>query len=372
MQQKKRSGSSEKEILILRFPIWQSSPMMLHLAGVLAAAPAPHTATTLQAATGSSCPGRRVYLDLGVNWCNTLRLYDDLKDPRADALPEGWHVYGFEASALIQPFVEKCVQYMDGTADVMPNNCLPPAGSSHHLADYALAYGCPDEESDEMRECMWGKLSAPLAQLKPDPELNNTALVEGRLGTAATRCSTEGGRDKFTAIPAAVGGENSWLTLAGDSPQQLIRGGASGDFSATSNATIDQSATHIVPMIDFATWFANSFSPKDHIVLKIDVEGAEFAIFPKMIELGVMPWVHVLALECHGWVGDCDALRANVTAAAGSQMLIVEEGGKIGDFAYGGIDSHSAVPDMNEVRQGARACSIDVPATNVSSAYVHV
>ena len=48
---------------------------------------------------------RLVYLDLGVNWANTLRLYRDLgvcppDDPR-------WEIYGFEASPLLHPYVDQ-------------------------------------------------------------------------------------------------------------------------------------------------------------------------------------------------------------------------------------------------------------------------
>ena len=45
---------------------------------------------------------RNIYIDLGVNWCNTARLFKDIEP---ESLP--FYVYGFEASPLIQPFAEE-------------------------------------------------------------------------------------------------------------------------------------------------------------------------------------------------------------------------------------------------------------------------
>mmetsp|Transcript_12051 Transcript_12051/g.14662 ORF Transcript_12051/g.14662 Transcript_12051/m.14662 type:complete len:85 (+) Transcript_12051:410-664(+) len=39
-----------------------------------------------------------IYLDFGVNWCNTLRLYETLAPE--DLKKKAWNVFGFEASPL--------------------------------------------------------------------------------------------------------------------------------------------------------------------------------------------------------------------------------------------------------------------------------
>ena len=42
---------------------------------------------------------RNIYLDLGVNWCNTLQLYRDIPEARAQS-EAPWEVWGFEGVAL--------------------------------------------------------------------------------------------------------------------------------------------------------------------------------------------------------------------------------------------------------------------------------
>ena len=58
-------------------------------------------------------PPRRVYIDAGANWANTLRLYDELgtifPDVRA-ASSQPWEIYAFEASPVIHPCAEEFVK----------------------------------------------------------------------------------------------------------------------------------------------------------------------------------------------------------------------------------------------------------------------
>jgi hypothetical protein len=71
------------------------------------------------------------YIDLGVNWANTARLYRDIFPEKVN-----WHVFGFEASPLIQPFANKYFGFLNNE-NPEPNNCLPRSGSTSHLQMYA-------------------------------------------------------------------------------------------------------------------------------------------------------------------------------------------------------------------------------------------
>lgn len=64
---------------------------------------------------------------------NTLRLYQDI---RGNLSEEYWEVYAFEASALIQPYVDDFIRYLNHQAPE-PEAPLPRSGSSGHLAHYA-------------------------------------------------------------------------------------------------------------------------------------------------------------------------------------------------------------------------------------------
>lgn len=50
---------------------------------------------------------------------------------------------------------------------------------------------------------------------------------------------------------------------------------------------------------DFANWLKKTVSRKDFVVVKMDVEGTEFYLIPKLIETGAMCLVDEIFLECH-------------------------------------------------------------------------
>ena len=53
-----------------------------------------------------------------------------------------------------------------------------------------------------------------------------------------------------------------------------------------------------IPCIDFTEWFSQ-FKAEDEIVLKMNIEGAEFDILEKMIETGELKKVKRLFVEWH-------------------------------------------------------------------------
>ncbi|KAH6557866.1 hypothetical protein KP509_1Z089400 [Ceratopteris richardii] len=50
---------------------------------------------------------------------------------------------------------------------------------------------------------------------------------------------------------------------------------------------------------DFADWLISTVTTDDYVVMKMDVEGAEFDLIPKMMETGAICLVDELFLECH-------------------------------------------------------------------------
>lgn len=54
-----------------------------------------------------------------------------------------------------------------------------------------------------------------------------------------------------------------------------------------------------VPCIDFSAWLLNSFHPTDTIYVKMDIEGAEYAVLTKMIFDGSLQMVSHLKCEWH-------------------------------------------------------------------------
>lgn len=54
-----------------------------------------------------------------------------------------------------------------------------------------------------------------------------------------------------------------------------------------------------VPCIDISNWIDKSFQSEDIVVLKLDVEGAEYAIIDRLIETGVIEKINTLYVEFH-------------------------------------------------------------------------
>ena len=59
-----------------------------------------------------------------------------------------------------------------------------------------------------------------------------------------------------------------------------------------------------VPKIDVVDWLLSSFNVDDYVVLKMDVEGAEIEIVPKLLATNATKLVDIFLWECHAkWRG---------------------------------------------------------------------
>ena len=64
----------------------------------------------------------------------------------------------------------------------------------------------------------------------------------------------------------------------------------------------NQNAT-IKPLecIDFSEFLINNFTSKDYIIVKLDIEGAEYDVLKKLIDSGVISLIEELYVEYHWW-----------------------------------------------------------------------
>ena len=56
-----------------------------------------------------------------------------------------------------------------------------------------------------------------------------------------------------------------------------------------------------VQCIDFSKWIIDNFSKDDYIVLKLDIEGAEFEVLNKMINDGSIQYIKIAYIEFHSY-----------------------------------------------------------------------
>lgn len=238
-----------------------------------------------------------LYVDMGANWANTLNLGRELFPGR-----DTWLTVAFEASPLIQPFLEQYVRYINGERSDEPTTCVPRSGSTPHLRLYANKIGCAYEKDEDMRKCMWNLLEPHLIALKNTIEPKTSTLltlIKTRLQLATRSIACSSGCLNYTlAIPAAVGTRERWVHFWG-SPMQLIRGGAKETKKSHRNNV------NIVRSIDIVSWLNYTARKAAFVFLKIDIEGAEHAVLRRMEELGVHRFINAIALECHDFEGMC-------------------------------------------------------------------
>lgn len=267
---------------------------------------------------------RRVYIDLGANWANTLRLYRDIPLP----ISRGpWEVYAFEASPFIQPYIENFVLWLNGEGR-KPAITVPPSGSSLHLVEHAELYGCPRSPVEQMRQCMFQVFERPLAALERKPQPANWSLINSRLAMAGQFLQPSSSRDRYVFVPAAAGARTGTVNLGNMTAQQMIRGGAHSDDSTGGGGNWS------APVVDFVSWLTANFRQEDYVIVKMDIEGAEFEVLMTLLNSGFGCLVDVLAWECHDFAGNCRQLQRELNRW--SCIKKMSEGS-----AYDGWDSES-------------------------------
>ncbi|KAL0344420.1 UNVERIFIED_CONTAM: hypothetical protein Sradi_4273300 [Sesamum radiatum] len=88
--------------------------------------------------------------------------------------------------------------------------------------------------------------------------------------------------------------------------------------SSTSAGDVDE-----IQGFDFADWLKLSVSEKDYVVMKMDVEGTEFDLIPRLFKTGAICLIDELFLECHynRWQKCCPGARTTKYQKAYGQCL---------------------------------------------------
>jgi hypothetical protein len=330
-----------------------------------------------------------VYIDVGANFASTLRLHAD-----TGCFDCPFEVYAFEASPLIWGYVENASRWLNGEKAKTPRapwdmerrgHAIPPAGSQLDLVThFAREYGCENKvkgrtataaELKRVQKCILQQTRGALDNaIRTWPHaLNSSALVRARLAMAAQVPLWTHNMSRYTLIPAAAGVEDGWLDLPGGSDlgslltlrrgvkshaavAQAVQSSFAEAASPPNVRSVAQGRAYVptthkrmlyrVPQVDFVRWLVASFSVDDHVFLKMDVEGAEHLILPRLLATPrATRLVDIFAWECHTSLGQgdggCDRLRAQLERALGKARVLP---------AYSERDSASA----RELRARAR------------------
>lgn len=110
-------------------------------------------------------------------------------------------------------------------------------------------------------------------------------------------------RKNVKFLPYAAWLRNESLVF-GANPENRAAEGEIGMGRIQSRSSLDGSRSSgkqfkTVQGFDFADWLINTVTADDYVVMKMDVEGAEFDLLPRMMETGAICLVDELFLECH-------------------------------------------------------------------------
>ena len=75
--------------------------------------------------------------------------------------------------------------------------------------------------------------------------------------------------------------------------------GGSTIISNKRTARVDYSKPNRVSCIDFGKWLKSNFSKDDYIVLKLNIEGAEYEVLKSMVKDGSIDYLNELYVELH-------------------------------------------------------------------------
>lgn len=67
---------------------------------------------------------------------------------------------------------------------------------------------------------------------------------------------------------------------------------------------VDYSAPVTVTAIDFSEWLRHAVTSKDYVIVKMDIEAAEYPVLEKMVADGTLSLVDELFVEFHQWANE--------------------------------------------------------------------
>lgn len=102
---------------------------------------------------------------------------------------------------------------------------------------------------------------------------------------------------KLTFINKAVWIKDVYIDFYRDVYDKRRAGGSL--LKEKTSGKLDKDCPISVQAIDFSTWIKRTFSIYDYIILKMDIEGAEYKVISKMIYDGSFDYINKLLIEWH-------------------------------------------------------------------------
>ncbi|CAL0309655.1 unnamed protein product [Lupinus luteus] len=118
-----------------------------------------------------------------------------------------------------------------------------------------------------------------------------------------------------TLLPYAawVRNETLFFEITRDPSQKIMmRGKGMGRISSVQTSSSHMGDMDKIQGFDFANWLKSVVGYSDFVVMKMDVEGTEFHLIPRLIQTGAICLIDELFLECHydRWQRCCPGQRS--------------------------------------------------------------
>lgn len=227
---------------------------------------------------------RRVYIDAGTNWGDTLDLYRKLAAPQ-HRNATNWEIYSFEASPPMAGFLHRLAQWKNGFTATRPVSCMPmDSGGSEGRLRYAPIVACGRRWQPKMNSCMSKVFLNVSKSFVVNHSLLEMAHVQRQLDVAAKphSASNDHHRPRYTFIPAAVSASDVRVKFNNQIPGYPVAGPRAKVYA-----------------VDFPRWIARHFRTDDYLVLKMDIEGYEHSVLHELLRQSSGALIDQLAWECH-------------------------------------------------------------------------
>ncbi|XP_009615562.1 uncharacterized protein LOC107824576 [Nicotiana tabacum] len=124
------------------------------------------------------------------------------------------------------------------------------------------------------------------------------------------------GKKGVTLLPYAAWVRNETLSFEiNQDPghKDVAKGRGMGRIQPVESSSNSASEVDVIQGFDFAEWLKSSVSERDYVVMKMDVEGTEFDLIPRLFETGAICLIDEVFLECHynRWQKCCPGERSS-------------------------------------------------------------
>mmetsp|Transcript_24063 Transcript_24063/g.74991 ORF Transcript_24063/g.74991 Transcript_24063/m.74991 type:complete len:361 (+) Transcript_24063:136-1218(+) len=283
---------------------------------------------------------RRVFIDLGANWANTIRLWKEIgccPNPPPGARP--WEVFFFEASPIMADFNYRMAQWLNGNSSHRPVQPILSAGSTKDtIRAYAGRFGCNNKQAlpgeSILRatfRCILSKADESIDKAIRDARthahvFNTTNFVAQALRQAVHPPDPSRMRPRYVFVPSAAGSAPGWIHMTWGRGSYLRGGGRATPTHSSPTKPPQPDEDFVVRVIDVVDWMIRSFASEDWIVLKMDIEGAEHELLESLLRRKSAHLIDILAWECHSTPTTpaaiaCPQLRSRLLSAGVNKII---------------------------------------------------